>query len=349
MAEVNFTLPQFEGPLELLLHLISKHKLDLYDINIAELVNQYTAYMERAEQLDMELTGDFLEMASRLVYMKTVLLLPRHEEEREQLKAELQGQLIEYQICRQIAGELRGQYDPLAHFVRNQLPAPKDLLYTRRHQPEELLSALAALRERSCASRRPPSPAFRGSWPSGWSRSPPASSFVLRRLTKSAGAAAADPLWRQYEKTENVATFLAVLELIKGGRIALDDESGAITLRGKKTDGPRGDPQWTSTTPRGAVEAVLFAYAEPLSPKRLSEILEIEVSHRQKRVQTHTADDCERPGRGLALLQLGGGLPAGHQERPIPRRSSAPWTSSATPPSPRRPSRCWPSSPTTSR
>lgn len=234
MAEVNFTLPQFEGPLELLLHLISKHKLNLYDINIAELVNQYTAYMERAEQLDMELTGDFLEMASRLVYMKTVLLLPRHEEEREQLKAELQGQLIEYQICRQIAGELRGQYDPLAHFVRNQLPAPKDLLYTRRHQPEELLAALAALRGKILRKQAPPKSSFSGIVAKRVVSVSSRIVFVLRRLTKSAGLRLQTLFGRQYEKTENVATFLAVLELIKGGRIALDDESGAITLRGKK-------------------------------------------------------------------------------------------------------------------
>ena len=57
---------------------------------------------------------------------------------------------------------------------------------------------------------------------------------ILRRLTKSAGLRLQTLFGRQYEKTENVATFLAVLELIKGGRIALDDESGAITLRGKK-------------------------------------------------------------------------------------------------------------------
>ncbi len=218
MAEVNFTLPQFEGPLELLLHLISKHKLDLYDINIAELVNQYTAYMERAEQLDMELTGDFLEMASRLVYMK----------------AELQGQLIEYQICRQIAGELRGQYDPLAHFVRNQLPAPKDLLYTRRHQPEELLAALAALRGKILRKQAPPKSSFSGIVAKRVVSVSSRIVFVLRRLTKSAGLRLQTLFGRQYEKTENVATFLAVLELIKGGRIALDDESGAITLRGKK-------------------------------------------------------------------------------------------------------------------
>ena len=211
MAEVNFTLPQFEGPLELLLHLISKHKLDLYDINIAELVNQYTAYMERAEQLDMELTG-----------------------EREQLKAELQGQLIEYQICRQIAGELRGQYDPLAHFVRNQLPAPKDLLYTRRHQPEELLAALAALRGKILRKQAPPKSSFSGIVAKRVVSVSSRIVFVLRRLTKSAGLRLQTLFGRQYEKTENVATFLAVLELIKGGRIALDDESGAITLRGKK-------------------------------------------------------------------------------------------------------------------
>ena len=107
MAEVVFTLPDFEGPLDVLLHLISKHKLDLYNVNITVLIDQYLDYMAQSEAMDMELTGDFLEMASRLVYMKSVMLLPKHEEEKEVLKAELQGQLIEYHICKQKATQMK--------------------------------------------------------------------------------------------------------------------------------------------------------------------------------------------------------------------------------------------------
>ena len=88
MEQINYKLEVFEGPMDLLLHLISKHKLNINDIPIVELVNQYLDYVRKMENADFEIAGDFLEMAARLIYIKTVSLLPRHEEA-EQLKKEL--------------------------------------------------------------------------------------------------------------------------------------------------------------------------------------------------------------------------------------------------------------------
>ena len=76
MEKLTFKLEQFEGPLDLLLHLIAKHKLNLYDIPIDLLLEQYLAQMEQIPFADLETASDFLEMASRLVYMKSALLLP---------------------------------------------------------------------------------------------------------------------------------------------------------------------------------------------------------------------------------------------------------------------------------
>ena len=106
MEQLSFRTAEFEGPLDLLLHLIAKHKLDIYDVQISALLEQYMAYIRAAQDADLELASEFLEMASRLVYIKTVSLLPRHEEESRQLKTELQGQLLEYQVCKQMAAEL---------------------------------------------------------------------------------------------------------------------------------------------------------------------------------------------------------------------------------------------------
>ncbi|WP_105205655.1 ScpA family protein [Neobittarella massiliensis] len=233
MSELTFLLPQnaFEGPLDLLLHLISKHKLDLYDINIIELVDQYMAYMNDAQRIDMDLTGDFLEMASRLVYMKTVMLLPRREEEKEQLKTELQGQLIEYQLCRRIAAHLRDRGGESDLFVRAPQPAPPGVLpYTRRHDTEQLLLALAALKGKLLVRQAPPKKSFSGIVAKRVVSVSSRILFVLRRLKVGAKLRYEALFSKKYEKTENVATFLALLELIKGGRIRLDDE-GEITLK----------------------------------------------------------------------------------------------------------------------
>ena len=95
MSTVSYKLDTFEGPLDLLLYLISKHKLDIANIEISLLLVQYLDYIDEISEQDMEYAGEFLEMAARLVYIKTVSLLPQHEEAIE-LKKELEGRLIEY-------------------------------------------------------------------------------------------------------------------------------------------------------------------------------------------------------------------------------------------------------------
>lgn len=76
METICYKLETFEGPLDLLLHLIAKNKLDIRDIQITELVDQYLAHISAMQEQNMEVTSEFLEMAARLVYIKTVSLLP---------------------------------------------------------------------------------------------------------------------------------------------------------------------------------------------------------------------------------------------------------------------------------
>ena len=90
----NYKIKDFKGPMDLLLFLITKHKLNIYDIPIVELVEQYTAYIREMKEADMDVASEFLEMAARLVHIKTISLLPVHEEG-EQLRRELSGELIE--------------------------------------------------------------------------------------------------------------------------------------------------------------------------------------------------------------------------------------------------------------
>lgn len=88
MDQISYKLDVFEGPMDLLLSLIAKHKLNIYDIPIVELVDQYLDYVRRMQDEDMYVASEFLEMAARLVYLKTVSLLPVHEEA-DELKGSL--------------------------------------------------------------------------------------------------------------------------------------------------------------------------------------------------------------------------------------------------------------------
>ena len=105
--ELTFHLEDFDGPLELLLALVAKHKMDLHNIPILELIDQYTRTVEQADP-DPETASAFIEMAAHLVEMKSFLLLPRSEEG-ERMKQELTGQLIEYDQCRRMAALLRAK------------------------------------------------------------------------------------------------------------------------------------------------------------------------------------------------------------------------------------------------
>ncbi len=149
VEQLSFKVAQVEGPLDLILQLISKHKLNIYDIEITKLLEQYLAYMEVIQSREMEIASEFLEMASRLVYIKSVSLLPKHEELEEQLKKELTGQLIEYTLCRQVAQLLQNRYVGDEIFFRQPQQVEQDTQYARKHKPKVLLEAyLAAVGKR---------------------------------------------------------------------------------------------------------------------------------------------------------------------------------------------------------
>ena len=93
MEKLTFKVNEYEGPLDLILALLSKHQIGIYDINISDLLEQYMAYIRTLRENQMEVASEFLEMASRLVYIKTASLLPRYEKE-EDPRAELVGQLL---------------------------------------------------------------------------------------------------------------------------------------------------------------------------------------------------------------------------------------------------------------
>lgn len=120
MNTYEVSLAKFEGPLDLLIHLIQKNKIDIYDIPIAEITNQYLAHIEKWQDLDMEVASEFVVMASRLLEIKSRMLLPRakeEEESEEDLKEKLVRQLIEYKIFKNISAYLEERESIELHAV----------------------------------------------------------------------------------------------------------------------------------------------------------------------------------------------------------------------------------------
>jgi len=105
-------LDNFEGPLDLLCHLIDKNKVDIYDINIADIADQYIDYINQMEKMNLEIASEFLLMASTLVYLKSKELLPKEvEDEAELTEEELIARIIEYKRYKEITKTLREFYD----------------------------------------------------------------------------------------------------------------------------------------------------------------------------------------------------------------------------------------------
>lgn len=104
-------IDNFEGPLDLLCHLIDKNKMNIYDINISEITDQYIIYLKEQESLNLEIASEFLVMASTLLFLKSKKLLPKHEEEEEEItEEELIRRIIEYKKFKEISKVLKENY-----------------------------------------------------------------------------------------------------------------------------------------------------------------------------------------------------------------------------------------------
>lgn len=227
MTSVSFKLDAFEGPLDLLLHLITKHKLNIYDIEITELLDQYMNYINNLETEDYEDAADFLEMAARLIYIKTCSLLPQ-DEESEDLKKELEGRIIEYSLCKMAAQRLRDMYVGGEVFVRQPAKVPVNKTYTREHDPSVLYDAYMGLSEKARKSKPLKADMFEPIVSHKIVSVTSKIIHILKRLYINGEFDMAHLYDGMKSKSERVATFLAVLELTKSGRIFLNDDNSKI-------------------------------------------------------------------------------------------------------------------------
>lgn len=132
-------LGNFEGPLDLLCHLIEKNKMNIYDISINEITEQYMEYIESMQQNSLEVTGDFLVMASNLLYIKSKILLPSKEEEKEEdPREELINQILEYKQIKEATIQMRKDNEV---FSQMHYKEPEKLTFKKESKLEQTYSS----------------------------------------------------------------------------------------------------------------------------------------------------------------------------------------------------------------
>ncbi len=237
MEQPLYKLDVFEGPMDLLLHLITKHKLDIYDIPIIELVDQYTAYVRNMQDSDMEVASEFLEMAARLVYIKTVSLLPVYEEA-EELKKELTGELLEYRDCKILAKKLSEQTDGFDLLTRAPENIDPDMTYRRLHETSELISAYIAAAGKKLRRLPPPLDSFKNIVTK---KIVSVASKIesIKACLRSVKKRRLSDIFKSAEsRSDLVAAFLAVLELAKSKEVYISgdgDNTEIELLEGNET------------------------------------------------------------------------------------------------------------------
>lgn len=221
-------MEDFNGPLDLILHLLSKNKMEIKDIQISLILDQYLAWMDRRKEMDLEIASEFVTMAAHLVYIKTRMLLSIQDEEAASEMEQLIASLEEHQRhenfdrIKQVIPELDRRYRVGRDYLpRGPEPLPRDHTYRYVHRPEDLRNAMLAVMERTDSVQPPPVKAFEGIV--GHEPYPVQDKVreVFSRVLK-AGITRFRALFRgSRSRSEIVATFLAVLELCKGHRIRL--------------------------------------------------------------------------------------------------------------------------------
>ena len=228
---MEFHLENFDGPLDLLLHLIAKNKVSIYDIPIAEILDQYMEVLHAAEAMDLDVAGDFVAMAAQLVYIKSKMLLPRHEEEEEEdPRTSLVEMLLEYHRIKESASKKKKKGE-LGRDIFVKPPehlgdTPKEY----RQSVNDLIRAANNMLRRAQRRIPPPASAFSGIV----GREPVPVEGRITSILKRFLHHVRLPFRRLFDdarsRSEIVATFLAVLELSKNRRIRLEGDGEDMEL-----------------------------------------------------------------------------------------------------------------------
>ena len=245
-------MQDFDGPLDVILLLLSKNKIEIQDIRITSILEQYLAYLDEMKRMDMEIASEFIAMASHLMLIKTKMLLSAAEQEEALSEMELLIRSLEERQRQEAMTQVRTSVTFLSQrneigsglFTKEPEPLRRDETYRYRHDPSDLVRTMAVLADRSQRAMPPPTANFSGIV----GREPypvtKKAAEVLRRLLAH-GVSAFRKLFRgNRSRSEIVATFLAVLELCRLKSVELEDDDRELNVRFvKMPDGTGEDSQ----------------------------------------------------------------------------------------------------------
>lgn len=224
MEKLSFHLEVFEGPLDLLLHLISKNKVNIYDIPIASITDQYFEAIQIMKDLDLEVSSEFSVMASSLLLIKSKMLLPKSaDDEEEDPRAELVEKLLEYQRYKQSAAFLK-EHEFAYKYMIFKKPDDIEPVYMEDdtiYPIDKLIDAFNDLLERSKRRVPPPRKTFEGIIKRENVSLKERISYVAGRIEREKKIMFYSLFDGMRSKSVMVATFLALLELIKINVIAV--------------------------------------------------------------------------------------------------------------------------------
>ena len=228
----NEGMEDFEGPLDVIFLLLSKNKIEIQDVSITAILEQYLTYLDEMKRLDMEIASEFITMASHLMLIKTKMLLSAAEQAEAESELDLLRQSLIERQRKEAIEQIRLAVTVLeprneigrCMFTKEPEPLRKDREYQYQHVPADLIRALEAIYERSNKELPPPTNNFKGivgkePYPVGRK-----TGELLRRLLLRGVERMKNLFKGNKSRSEIVATFLAVLEMCKTGSVRLEDD-----------------------------------------------------------------------------------------------------------------------------
>ena len=227
------TMEDFEGPLDVIFLLLSKNKIEIQDVSISAILEQYLAYLEEMKRLDMEIASEFITMASHLMLIKTKMLLSAAEAAEAQSELDLLRQSLVERQRKEAIEQIRLAITVLEPrndvgrclFTKQPEPLRRDATYRYQHEPVDLLRALDDISERNQRQLPPPTVNFKGivgkePYPVTRKAKEVIRTLVLRGIQRLRNLFKGNR-----SRSEVVATFLAILELCKMNSVSLEDDN----------------------------------------------------------------------------------------------------------------------------
>ncbi len=237
MQQLSYNLEVYKGPLDLLLNLIAKNKVNIYDIPISLILEQYLEHIRGMKEFDLEVTADFLAMASQLLLIKSRMLLPTYNDQKEEdPREQLVRLLLEYKRYKEVVANFFNNSNSYSSiYVRDTEQLELDNTYSSNHSLEELHFAYKQTIKRIKRRLPPPVNSFSDIVGKVFVSVNSKVIFVLRRLLKKGVINFSSLFDNAKSRSEIVATFLAILELTKSKRVKVsENKAGEIKIKIQK-------------------------------------------------------------------------------------------------------------------